>query len=321
MNKYIAFMDLLGTKALAVSARKKYRELIEDFHETVNTLRKKFGKNCLEINVFSDCAYFESDDILKLSFFFQELRKRLLLKKICFNAAICEGELGTDGKQGKNFSIVDFKSEDVVKVYGLQSCFSGAGIFIDPALLENKEVKEDLSSITVQSIYKSISKNDGSTKINSCIDLKLGTKSIELLIYILNLYISCHISDKRAARYYFTLYATFLNEQCIDVFLENDMKIIKKIMEMVKKINLQDDKDIFVIYLINRLYDAQRISLKSTREDIDDSYDNIENALNYIYKEAKLDNLCNLKEIDEKILSNRNKALFSEYCFKRKIMM
>lgn len=318
--KYIAFMDLLGTKAIAISDPSKYRNVIKNFHSNIVGLQKKFDKDCPEINVFSDCAYLESEDVFQLCKFLKELRQKLLFQKICFNAAVCKGELQTNSIYMKKtkVSIIDFQNEKVVKVYGMQSRFSGAGIYVDPELMNDKNIKEKMMEITVSSIYKSINKADGKAEIFNCIDIKFGTNSLQLLIYILNLYIQCYILDRRASRYYYTLYATFIGEQSIDVFLNEDMRIIKEIMKAVKKIQVQEDENIIVMYLVNRLYNAQIDSLEFI-DDLEVAHDYLDDALNYIYEEAKLDNLYNLKEIDSRIMSNGNKTLLAEFCFKKKI--
>lgn len=320
MISYIAFMDLLGTKAIAISDPSKYRDTIKCFHSDIGNLKKKFDKKCPEINVFSDCAYLESSDVYQLCIFLKELRQKLLFQRVCFNAAICKGELQTNRiyiEEGK-VSIIDFQNEKVVKVYGLQSCFSGAGIYIDPELMDDKDTKEKIMKITVPSIFKSINKADGKVQIVNCIDLKFGSNSSQLLIFILNLYSHCYILDRRAARYYYTLYATFIGEQTIDIFMNDDMIIIKEIMKVAKKIQVQDDKDIIVMYLINRLYNAQIDSLEC-EDDLEVACGYLENALNYIYDEAKLDSQYNLKEIDSRVISNRNKMLLAEFCFQKNI--
>ena len=320
MNSYIAFMDLLGTKAIAISNPDRYRDVIRCFHNDINNLQKKFDKKCPEINVFSDCAYLESNDVIDLCIFLKELRQKLLFQEICFNAAICKGKLQTNRIyiEDRKVSIIDFQDEKVVKVYGLQSCFSGAGIYIDPELLNDKCIKKNIAKITVSSIYKSINKLDGKTQIISCIDVKFGTNSLQLLIYILNLYIHCYILDRRAARYYYTLYATFVGEQSIDVFMKNNMAFIREIMKAAKEIQVQDDKDIIVMFLINKLYNVQ---IDALEDDIEEACNNLEIPLNYIYEEAKLDDQYNLKEIDSRVISNRNKSLLAKFCFQKKLIV
>ena len=84
---YIAFMDLLGTKTMAIANPIHYRKIIEAFHNIIEQLRRKY--NTVEIYVFSDCAYLEDTNFENLCKLFKDMRERLLEKEICFNAAIC----------------------------------------------------------------------------------------------------------------------------------------------------------------------------------------------------------------------------------------
>ena len=154
IKHYIAFMDLLGTKAMAIANPVQYRKIIEVFHNVIEQLCRKY--NAVKIYVFSDCAYFEDTNFENLCMLFKDMREQLLEKEICFNAAICEGALGARKTDSKKYVIVDFNDEQVVKVYGLQSCFTGAGIYIDPYILNDKDIYMKSNRILVDSIYANI---------------------------------------------------------------------------------------------------------------------------------------------------------------------
>ena len=318
-NTYIAFMDLLGSKAKAISEPQKYRFMIRDFQNTVQELYHKRKQATIKVYVFSDCAYFECDNFIALLTFLGELREKLLVQGIFFNAAICEGKL-EDKIVGdkKDFSMVDFWDSRVVKVYSLQSCFSGAGIYIDPDLRNNNKIKKSINELCVKSIYINIDRFSGKKTFSQCIDVKFQRNSLELLRYILNVYIRCYIQDIRASRYYFTLFVTYIEEQSIDVFAENDMECIKEIIRMTERIEKFEDRCIFLLKLIDRLYEAQKENSKKS-DDLMDPNKALHYMLDYIYEETKLYKLYNIKEYSREVISDSNKALLAEFCFWKKI--
>lgn len=318
MRKYISFMDLLGTKSIAISDALQYRELISNFQKILKHLSKE--QDNIKMYVFSDCAYFESSDIIKLCLFLRKLREKLLFQRICFNAAVCEGQLKVeiDGYGKENMVMVDFKCNEVVKVYRLQSQFSGAGIYIDPNLLKNSKTKELLSEIMVKSIYQNFDKFVEKYNFFECFDIKFERESEKLLEYILNLYYSCYILDKKAARYYYTLYATYLAEQSINFLLQNDRFIVNKVINISNKISDGEDKLVIVLLLVNRLYNAQLEELEDSNE-MELINEKLKPVFNYIYDNTSIDKLYNIKKIDSKILNDKNKYWLSKFCFTRNL--
>lgn len=320
IKHYIAFMDLLGTKAMATANSFQYRKTIEVFHNVIERLRSEY--DTVEVYVFSDCAYLEDTNFENLCMFFKDMRERLLEKEICFNAAICEGTLDARKKGNEKYVIVDFIDEQVVKVYGLQSCFTGAGIYIDPCIWKDKDVYVKSNEILVDSIYANINKQDGKFIYRSCKDIKFQRNTEELLQFILNLYVKTYLLDRRAARYYYTIYATYINEQGIDNFLGSEMRLINMIINSIQKLYDYDGKIIILMLLINRLYDTMEKKLNEENEgkcpiDLDEVNDELYESLSYIYEKCQMEKIFNIRDISSEVISDKNKLLFANFLIKK----
>lgn len=314
---YIAFMDLLGTKVMATANSLQYRKTIEAFHNTIARLCDEY--NTVWVYAFSDCAYLEDVNFENLCMFFKDMREQLLEKEICFNAAICEGKLEAKKEGGKKYVIVDFNDKQVVNVYGLQSCFTGAGIYIDPCIWKSQEVCAQDNKILVDSIYANINKEDGKFVYRSCKDIKFQRKTEELLQFILNLYVKTYFLDKRAARYYYTIYATYINEQEIDDFLGDEMKLINLIINSIQKLCDYEGKIIVLMLLINHLYDAmeKKLAKGNTSIDLDEVNDELYESLSHIYEKCQMEKVYNIRGISSEVMSDKNKLLFANFLIKR----
>lgn len=313
-------MDLLGTKAMATANPFLYRKTIEVFHNIIERLRDEY--ETIEFYVFSDCAYLEDTNFENLCMFFKDMRERLLEKEICFNAAICEGTLNARKKGNKQYVIVDFIDEKVVEVYSLQSSFTGAGICIDIDILKDKSVCEKANQILVNSIYANLNKEDDKLIYKRCKDIRFQRNTEELLQFILNLYVKTYLLDKRAARYYYTIYATYINEQSIDDFLGREMRLIDIIINSIQKLNNYDGKIIILMLLINRLYDAMESKFddendKKCQKDLDEINDDLYESLSYIYDKCQMEKVYNISDISSEVISNKNKLLFANFLIKK----
>lgn len=313
-------MDLLGTKAMATANAFQYRQTIEAFHNVIERLRGEY--DTVEVYVFSDCAYSEDTNFENLCMFFKDMRERLLEKEICFNAAICEGTLDARKKSTEKYVIVDFIDEQVVKVYGLQSRFTGAGIYIDPDIWKDKDLYVKSNEFLVDSIYTNINKQDGKFIYRSCKDIKFQRNIEELLQFILNLYVKTCLLDRRAARYYYTIYATYINEQEIDDFLSDEMRLINLIINSIQKLYDYDGKIIILMLLINHLYDAMEKKIDEENGgkcsiDLDEVNDELYEVLSCIYENCQMEKVYNIRDISSEVISDKNKLLFANFLIKK----
>lgn len=312
MSNFIAFMDILGTKATAIANPVLYREQIEWFHDCIEIVLKRYGH--IKCYVYSDCAYFSCRDLKELCKGFILLREDLFSHRICFNAAICEGELCELRKNINKSLIIDFKNKSVVDVYSKQSRFSGAGIYIDPDLIKREEIS--LKDLTVKSLYKSINKYDGTDTYLECFDLKFGRISVQFIKNILIMYLRCYLSDKRAARYYYTPYTTYLRGLDIDCFTK-EFDTIEMVLELIVKIDDKVISNVFVLILINCIYDAKKETLPQF-DDLSEINIKLQEVLDFIYKRTNLDSVNNIKEYSKEIISNENKMLLVDYLLNKK---
>lgn len=310
-------MDLLGTKAMAIANSYQYRKTIEKFHDVIKKLCRQH--KTIEIYVFSDCSYIEEADFTNLCMFFKDMREMLLEEEICFNAAICKGKLCAlkDGEKDDKYTIVDFISEKVVKVYGMQSCFTGAGIFIDPRILETEDLLTCENEILIDSIYSNIDKRDGKFIYKRCKDIKFQRNSEELLQFILNIYVKTYLLDRRAARYYYTIYTTYINEQDINRFIADDYKLLKLIVNFINKLCDYDGKIVIIMVLINRLYNAIREEYDEYYGDGFDENEELYEPLSFIYEKFNMENIFNIRDISSMIISDTNKLLFTDFLIKK----
>ena len=96
------------------------------------------------------------------------------------------------------------------------------------------------------------------------------------------------------------------------------MECIKEIIRMTERIEKFEDRCIFLLKLIDRLYEAQKENSKKS-DDLMDPNKALHYMLDYIYEETKLYKLYNIKEYSREVISDSNKALLAEFCFWKKI--
>lgn len=147
MNKssnYIAFLDLLGIKSIALFDYKSYFDCVKEFQSALEACLKnniEKTRETVDVYVFSDCAYFESSQFDSLCSLLRNLRFQLLTKGVFFNAAVTTGTLGHKFVNSYSMSGSVFQNKDTVKVCSIQNSFSGAGIRIDDNIAGKNEDK------------------------------------------------------------------------------------------------------------------------------------------------------------------------------------
>ena len=311
MENYIAFFDLLGIKAIASYNKELYFENINSFQCALKLCSKHLIETRYQIRAFSDCAYIECNNITKLFDFFNDLRSTLFLKHIFFNAAITQGTLSSPPPKNDNAYIcISFNSPDTVKVFSMQTSFSGIGIYIDPALYKNLN-KDIQNKYVIKSAYCIYEKDELYNKYESYYDLKYQHISPTLAKYLLMNYIETIALNKKASRYYLSALITCFNQlsykelttHYIDLFLNvNFLSTNKIIFYDLLPIHLM-----LINRLYNSYYDIPENKHNSPNYDISDKIDNI------INHSALKEGFDNLLLYSDKLISKKNKYLLANY--------
>ncbi len=303
---YIGYLKLLGTKVLAQNDEKKYKEVIEDFNIVLEDMIQNYSE--VEIYSFNDCAYFEVQKENMLLSFCRCLREKLIEKEIFFNAAICKGELKRDSSNSDNKALVKFLDPSVVKVYGMQSSFSGIGYYLDKEIIKDFD-EEEIKNNIVQSIYTICSPESDDFNYRECYDISYGREIGIILETILKNYVKTCIMRRRASRYYITPYTTFLQKITIE---KNDdgEKIIDLVMKYAKLIDSRRDRLVLIMILINKIYNESYPDHNVNPNEI--NYD-IQYDLEKIISAVDYKSLTELYKIEDCVLSRRNKNLLSNF--------
>ena len=300
---YIAYLDLLGIKDLAISLHKKYNLLIKEFQEIIrNGVNNIFGEE-KQLVVFSDCLYLENNNLDKILKFLQEIREKLFAKQLFFNCAIIEGTLGINAVSKDNFTSIYLESADIVKVFSAQSRFTGIGINVDLKNAKNK--------LLFKSVYCVEYNNNDDMKFKEYIDIKYKNITMETIVCLLQNYVKTLTYNFRAARYYYSAIIGVINqleEEQIRQFLER-LDFTKVRHHKIYETNLYP----IHLALINRIYDIYKQKKEYETEDINFNLnltEYLDEIINIsIFKEGKID----LKKITETLMSSQNKYLFAEY--------
>ncbi|MBQ9361171.1 MAG: hypothetical protein IJT96_09075 [Lachnospiraceae bacterium] len=300
-DRYICFLDLLGTKSIAGSDPNQYSNIISNFEDIVKDSAKVYSK--VECHLFSDSIYSEACCLTDLCNFVKALRNKLLPKKICFNAAIRRGALGIHKDSiGDNGEILSIKSTDAIEVYSQQVKFSGAGIYVEETLINDP----DISDMLVDSIYTSLEKDK--LKIHKFKDIKLSYGSADALKYILHIFIETYILNPRASRYYLTMIATFLNEEW-RFDSEKGEEIINHILNACRVLGDDAYREAVVLTLVNAICThayCNRGNVDDAYEEARDSLESVEDALDYL-------KLISLSNVDSMLLKDSSKAIISKF--------
>lgn len=327
---YISFLDLLGTKDLSLNDKDKYFEVTTIFGRN---LQKCIMPEC-KIYCFSDCAYLESEELKQIIDSLVQLREVLLLKKIFFNAAICEGCLGADEFKGEQSNLKGFlfQNTSVSKVYSLHSMFKGIGILIDEDLVKeingrnngNKLIKQysinnyyipDIDFISnVQCFYDIMLFETVDSDYDSS-DLTTIDKYWE---FCMDQYIQSNIKSKRYGRYYLPLLINILSSLPLinDVFSKDERGFYCEYKIIDFLLNLKEKNEYFLnnivgieyiyFYLINKIY-------------IDNNYKTsfqTKEFIKCILKLHVIDSFIdNFTHLPNKFFSNESKkCLLEDYC-------
>ena len=291
-KSYIAYLDLLGIKAVASFDYESYFDHVVAFQEEIqscqqNNLRQK--RNKVHVYMFSDCAYLESKDLFALCSFVNNLRMSLLRNNIFFNAAITEGSLGANIIEEKTVHGNIFQNKDTVKVCSLQTTFGGVGIRIDERIIEKTPNNSQLNSIIAKSCFCCWNEKEKCyTNFIPFYDIKFNEANADILLVIMvNEFLKTAYIDKRAARYYFSGMKTCISQMA----LSNTCEFIDKLVKY-KQFNLEDEYDLSLSIKIND------VSIKEY----------LEKLTSFFFINGFSDNL---DEVSNCLISNRNKYIMS----------
>ena len=183
----------------------------------------------MELNIFSDCAYVESNSLIQLIDFYSALRSELFFDDIFFNASLCMGKLGTSKSDSTFVKSTIFKDTSTVKVYQMQNNFKGIGITIDKDIVVSNKGEKTICNKLVKSFYQP---NANELKFIEYWDIKYNrpnsTELAFLLIiqHLITTYSKQKLLNKNAARYYISAISTIISQlNKTDIINENGTTI------------------------------------------------------------------------------------------------
>jgi len=143
-DKWIAFLDLLGTSA-STGDPSGYKRRIKTFIRTIGNFSDKLGEES-SISYFSDCMYLQSNSLANVVDYLSTIRDVLMSDDIYFAAAVVKGELKVQQSNGEKFGTgkctvqgACFEGNKIAELYRQQDTLKGIGIRLD------KDAKAELS--------------------------------------------------------------------------------------------------------------------------------------------------------------------------------
>jgi hypothetical protein len=267
-NKFICFIDLLGTKEYAEENSEFYVEALSTFQTSLIEKSSLFEKDEAEIYFFSDCAYIQASDVQKLIKFLQAVRSNLSPLQYYFKGSITQGVLSPITGFEKNDAIAPnlrpsltslqqsykktkikihgtiFFGLKIGKAYLLQEKLKGIGIYIDKDIINNESLFNDIKDLIVKSIHLP---NSSSTKdIESFYDIKYNEAELDdnNLELIFKNYGRTNRRYKSVSRYYITPLIS-----CINSLNLSDNKIV---------VNKENNEFIESPFLVNKIRNFNR---------------------------------------------------------------
>lgn len=323
-KSYIAYLDLLGIKAVASFDYESYFDHVVAFQEEILSCQRsnqKQARNNVYVYMFSDCAYLESNDFLALCSFVNNLRMSLLRNNIFFNAAITEGSLGADTIEEKAVRGNVFQNKDTVKVCTLQNSFGGVGIRIDERIIKKISNNSQLKNTIIKSCFCCWDgKGQGYTQFTPFYDIKYNKAKIDNILFIMvNKFLKTAYIDKRAARYYFSAMNTCISQMA----LPNICSFIDKLLKYKLQKSMLKCLTPLYYFLVNNIYDLiYHNSINDKQFKLEDEYDlSLSTRINNVVLKEYLEKLTSfffidgfsddLDEISDCLITNRNKYIMS----------
>lgn len=222
---YIAFFDMIGTRASALISSEEYTDAINDFN---NSLKQVASLCQCTIYGYSDNAYAEIEKLTDLVDFFRFLRDNLMNKHRYFTAAVDCGSLKAEriSLGNKNSFSMKFTAQKTIDIYMKQCQFSGIGISLSRSVVDDLQ-QNGMCTAFCQSVYQQFSVADNEAGIVPIFDLSYKPVIFEKLEYIIADYLMTAATSERAGRYYITPAISMI--KCLDknILFDGLEKLIK----------------------------------------------------------------------------------------------
>lgn len=304
---YVAFVDMVGTRASALISNAEYANAINDF----NNALKQVSDYCeCKIYGYSDNAYIEINKLPDVVLFFRRLRDTLMYRHRYFTAAVDWGSLNENRvylDDQKGFSM-KFTTADTVDIYKRQSSFSGIGVSLSKKVVEELN-KKGMQDCFRQSIFQHCPKSGAAIEVESVFDVSYDPVILDKLEYIMADYMIAAATSERAGRYYITPIITMI--KCLDttIFSDSLSKLITLLsFQGVPKSfqtlpHIKEYSLFFMFALIEFV-----LSWRQTDKTVDAKRICEQVISNYGIDNSEL--LKNLPNISTSIISNENKRHF-----------
>lgn len=209
---YIAFIDMIGTRASAMISNEEYTDAINDF---TNSLKQISSICQCTIYGYSDNAYIQIENLTDLIKFFRLLRDNLINKHRYFTAAVDYGLLNANRvslDKNKGFSM-KFTAPSTVDIYMQQCQFSGIGVSLSKKVVDDL-IGQNMQDAFCMSIYRQRPAVNDDSNVISIYDLSYEPVILEKLKYIMADYLLTAATNERAGRYYITPIISMI--KCLD---------------------------------------------------------------------------------------------------------
>lgn len=304
---YIAFIDMIGTRASATISNQEYTTAINDFN---NSLKQVSSLCECTVYSYSDNAYVEVDKLSDLVTFFQVLRETLMNRHRYFTAAVDFGTLNAKKislDKSKGF-LMKFTAPATVDIYMQQCQFSGIGVSLSKKVVGDL-IEENAQNAFCRSIYQPYTDNEYKNNMIPIYDLSYNSVILENLKYIMADYLLTTATNDRAGRYYITPIISMI--KCI-----NEQILFENLNSIVSLLSLNDVSPAFKSLNHNNEYSLYFLfalvdSVLSLREKnrLVDSTNLIKHAVtNYNVDHGLL--IKSLPSVSDAVISNKNRKHF-----------
>ena len=209
---YIAFIDMVGTRASATISNQEYIKAINSF---TNSLKRGSSICQCTIYGYSDNAYIQIENLTDLIKFFRFLRENLIYEHRYFSAAVDCGSLNADRVSFDNRKSLSMKftAPATVDIYRQQCQFSGIGVSLSQKVVDDL-VEQKMQDAFCMSIYKDRPNINGDSNVTPIYDLSYEPVIFEKIKYIMSDYLLTVATNERAGRYYITPIISMI--KCLD---------------------------------------------------------------------------------------------------------